>query len=536
MIEFDRYINITLSEKQIKDWDVPNTAEAVKERFKQLFEKYGEDPEFFFTTYSAAVTDWVEKKAAGKKLSSLSSHFSTYLKKGMRKKDDNKKPDQQTEAGENKPVFSLDDLPELGENTDPFPVDPPEEPPLMTEPEKQNPEPEVFEKNNDVPFPEDPQPVQTKPDISPADSSSFTVENEESRLSLLDEFEEEEDNGEDFIKLEDAGFEKEKRKRSTTMTVIIIAFVLLIGAGIAMSVLAKMFDEKPKETEEPIPDYSAFKKGRVSNISNAMNKTEETEMKEQKIPEPEKKDEKKVQSGGTVSSVNKNSSSGGGYSKNAEKDREILDKYAEMEDPANSGGPGTVSAGRQYFVPGGSQQKGGVYFKRKTAGENTGEKNLQIHNAKIKVKLEFSIRSTAASTVVAIVKEGTDKIPAGAKFYGRATGYVNKRTQLAFSKLIIGSDEYTVKGFAISGRDPGIESEVTDISKENIDSSIKQGVVQTIANVANKYAGVAGGVAGDAATNTVDPASEEVKKQQEANKMTQEYRVPAGTSFFIYLE
>jgi hypothetical protein len=181
-------------------------------------------------------------------------------------------------------------------------------------------------------------------------------------------------------------------------------------------------------------------------------------------------------------------------------------------------------------------QKGGVYFRGQKNTSEKSDNKFKLHNTKVKVKLEFSIRSTAVSTVVAIVKDGSEKIPKGAKFYGRASGYANKRTQIKFSRLVIGEKDYQVKGFAISGRDPGIESEVTDISKENIDSSIKQGLVKTVSGIAQKYAGVAGNVAGSAASNTVAPASQEMNRQQEANKMTQEYRVPAGTAFFIYLE
>ena len=183
------------------------------------------------------------------------------------------------------------------------------------------------------------------------------------------------------------------------------------------------------------------------------------------------------------------------------------------------------------MAPGG----GGVFVKGKK--EILGKDNLfALHDVKVKVKLDFSIRSTAQSTVVATVLEETGEIPKGAKFYGSAKSFVNKRTQLAFSKLIIGADEFSVKGFAVSGKDPGIESEVTDISGENIKSEVKQGITKTAGAVVSRLAGSVGSTAGMTAANTVNPATAELAKQEDANKMRQEYRVPAGTSFFVYLE
>lgn len=322
---------------------------------------------------------------------------------------------------------------------------------------------------------------------------------------------------------EHESLEKNKKKKKGLLGFFVFMFGVLFLFGIAFSYISEKFGEKTGETKnDPINDFEELKKGRLSgSVSSAMNNSPKNELKEP-IAQIEKKREPTK-----PAHISKG--------KNFLKDEEILEKYAQAIDPASAGNSSNnARTGRRNFIPGGSNPQGGVFIKK--AESISSGKSFDLNNLQIKVKLEFSIRSTSSSTVIASAAEENGTIPKGAKFYGNATGYVNKRTQLSFSKLIIDGSEYSIKGFAISGRDPGIESEVTDISKSNIDSSIKQGVVQTLSNVATKYAGAGGNVSGDAASNTVNPASSELQKQAEANKMTTEYRVPAGTSFYIYLE
>ena len=320
--------------------------------------------------------------------------------------------------------------------------------------------------------------------------------------------------------------EKQSEKYDRTRRKVTFYAVLFGLTAVTLVFTAVAFgggEKREKEVRDEVKfnDFSELARGRVvGDIKSAMNS-----IKSSKNYTPES-GEKRVKAPSEATSPKKKN-------KNEDKDREILEAYAKLSDAAASGSvrPG----GNRRFVPGGEGGGGGVVIKGKK--ETRGKDNLfALHDVKVKVKLDFSIRSTAQSTVVVTVLEEIGEIPKGAKFYGTAKSFVNKRTQLSFSKLIIGTDEFSVKGFAVSGKDPGIESEVTDISGENIKSEVKQGFTKTAGAVVTRLAGSVGNTAGTTAANTVNPAAAEMAKQEEANKMKQEYRVPAGTSFFVYLE
>ena len=308
-------------------------------------------------------------------------------------------------------------------------------------------------------------------------------------------------------------------RRKVTFFVFLLTLIAVILVFTAVA-LGSRKDEKAAPEEVKFNDFSELARGRVvGDIKSAMNakhkKNFGTETEEKRAGLPAK----------AATAKKKN--------KNEEKDREILEAYAKMSDAAAAGN--AVATRKRHFVPGGESSGGGVFVKGRK-NEAKKENLFALHDVKVKVKLDFSIRSTAQSTVVATVLEEIGEIPKGAKFYGSAKSFVNKRTQLAFSKLIIGTDEFVVKGFAVSGKDPGIESEVTDIADENIKSEVKQGISKTAGTILTGLAGSVGSTAGTTAANTVNPAASELAKQEEANKMRQEYRVPAGTSFFVYLE
>ena len=310
-----------------------------------------------------------------------------------------------------------------------------------------------------------------------------------------------------------------------------VLFFALLSGMVSVMLLFTVFtfsgggkEKKDSSGSLKINDFNEFAKGRLSgSIKSAMNIQKGRGNAE---AVPVEKSENAVKPSQKKVTPNRRN-------KNEEKDREILENYAKQSDAA-AYSPASSGLKRR-FVPGGNGKSGGVFMKG-VEQKRKGERTFRLHDIKIRVKLDFSIRSTAQSTVVATVVDEIDEIPKGAKFYGTAKSFVNKRTQLSFSKLITGGEEFSVKGFAVSGKDPGIESEVTDISGENVKSEIKQGVTKTVGTVLTGLAGSAGTAAGTTARNTVDPAAAELEKQEETNKMKQEYRVPAGTAFFIYLE
>ena len=321
-------------------------------------------------------------------------------------------------------------------------------------------------------------------------------------------------------------FVSETYRRKALFFVILFGIVLIaaVFTTFFFSGTGRRMDDGNSDSIK-INDFSEFARGRLSgNIKSAMNVLSKKGIRENSFPENQKTDGKSPRK--AAPALKKSN-------KNEEKDREILENYARLSDAAAAS---SQAAGRKRrFVPGGEWKSGGVFLKGvKTGGES--KKTLNLHDVKVKAKLDFSIRSTAQSTVVATVTEETGEIPKGAKFYGSARSFVNKRTQLAFSKLIVGGEEFSVKGFAVSGKDPGIESEVTDISEENVKSEVKRGLTRTAGTIVSGLSAGIGGAVGTAANNTVNPAASELEKQEEANKMKQEYRVPAGTSFFVYIE
>ena len=313
-------------------------------------------------------------------------------------------------------------------------------------------------------------------------------------------------------------YEGARRKVTFFILLLSLVAVMLVFTAIALGRSGKR--EKARSDEVKFNDFSELARGRVvGDIKSAMNARHKKNFE----AGPEEKHAEAPANAATAKKRNKNE----------EKDREILETYAKMSDAAAAGN--AVGIRKRHFVPGGESSGGGVFVKGRK-NEAKKENLFALHDVKVKVKLDFSIRSTAQSTVVATVLEEIGEIPKGAKFYGTAKSFVNRRTQLAFSKLIIGTDEFSVKGFAVSGKDPGIESEVTDISDENIKSEVKQGISKTAGTILTGLAGSVGSTAGTTAANTVNPATAEIAKQEEANKMRQEYRVPAGISFFVYLE
>lgn len=521
------YIDIRLSNEEIQNYDIAFLPEDIKNRYSDTYAKYGGDDDFFFTVYSVAVTDWViSKNKEGKKVKSISSHLSNYFSKEIKRRETGTDLLSRKKAGENIFPESAADksaVPETIKKKEVFSE--------TAETSETAEEPDFLSNMGKV---TETVIVGEIPDVKPFNSVSEIKTDEKPEdtevtsavfLDLISDTEENEiDEDQEMLEVKD--FERHGKKRHSLIISFIVLFSVIIIAAVVVSVKGGTV-KKPVKNAEPIEDFEVYGKTKVDNVESAMNKNEEKELKEQKPPEEPVKIQKQTVGGGAT--VKKSPS--GGTNKNTMKDEEILEKYS-----GSNAGAGVVRAERRGFKAGGTQEGGGVFLQGGFDKDAKGMKQFVHKNIKIKVQLQFSIRSTAATTVVAVVTEGTDQIPEGSKFYGSASGYVNSRTQIRFSKLLTAGEEFSVKGFAISGRDPGIPSEVTDVSGNNIKAGVKQGLVKTAGAVVDNVASKLSGGISDAATNTSDPAESEYQKELESDKMTQEYRVPAGTSFYIYLE
>lgn len=211
---------------------------------------------------------------------------------------------------------------------------------------------------------------------------------------------------------------------------------------------------------------------------------------------------------------------------NSRKDEEILMKYAAVRDGSVAENT-SLRRGRSN-----ARKQGGVFLLGK---KSLVKKKSALHNVKIKVKLALSIRSSSRAPVIAEVVSDGEQIAKGTKFIGTPTAFSNGRTQVRFSEMRLNGLRTTMRGFAISGKDPGIPSDVTDISS-NINKTVSSGAIKSVTAIA---AGVVGGLSGTASTasnNMISPAGNEVADQKQSNKMQQEFRVPAGTVFHIYVE
>lgn len=222
----------------------------------------------------------------------------------------------------------------------------------------------------------------------------------------------------------------------------------------------------------------------------------------------------------------KRRSSGGGYSKNTEKDRDILDKYANINPEAAAEG-GTGSQQRLMNVPARSGQ-GGLNIISSKSDE---VKKASYYNLELKAVLSFGVRSSSGTNVVATVKESKGIFSEGAIFYGTAS-FNNKRTFVQFTHAIVDDKKIELEGNAMMGKDPGIPSEVSEIASENANSSLKAGVLGATGTVAdNALARVTGG----ATAGVLQNPTADLQEQQEQQKKQYEYFVPAKTVFTIYV-
>ncbi len=218
---------------------------------------------------------------------------------------------------------------------------------------------------------------------------------------------------------------------------------------------------------------------------------------------------------------------------NSKKDEEIVRKYAalSMSHLSHRKYSNPSPAGR----PSARFGRGGGVFIMGNKKKQTESPELP-HNVALKVRLIYSIRSTSSAPVIAEVIRGYRGIPAGSRLFGRPNGFANKRTQVRFSEIRYNGKKIPISAFAVSGRDPGIPSEIIDLSS-NLHQTARAGAIRGITSVTAGVAGsVAGGGIGSTAQQIITPTGSEAAAQQQNNKIRQEFRVPAGTLFSVYME
>lgn len=226
----------------------------------------------------------------------------------------------------------------------------------------------------------------------------------------------------------------------------------------------------------------------------------------------------------------------GGPSKNFEKDKDIIEQYKDINPAAAAGGAeGGTSLRyrpRPFAAGSGNDTKGGVTYTNQPnikSGGDTGE--FPLHDVQVRARLKFSIRSSASNQITAVSDVDMDGLPAGAIFYGSGS-FSNKRTYVQFNKVRSGDREYSIKAYAVSGKDPGIASEVIEI-ENNAKITFTSGVTDAAGKVLDNLASTA---TGGATSGIVNGTAGEVKDKNEQERARYEYRVGAGTGFIVYIE
>lgn len=222
---------------------------------------------------------------------------------------------------------------------------------------------------------------------------------------------------------------------------------------------------------------------------------------------------------------------GGGSSKNYESDKQIISKYENMNPTATGGEPAFTERKKPIpFTPGGSAgNMGGIHWV--DAQPNTHKLTATISGDSVKAKLLLAIRSSDGSTIMAITQLDIEKLPEGSTCYGSGS-FSNKRTYIKFNRCKTSNGEIAVNGRATTGRDPGIVSELIEITN-NAGITFKTGIFDAAGRVLDT---VVSNTTGGATSGIINNTTGDVKASNEAQKASFEYFVPANTTFNIYFE
>lgn len=388
--------------------------------------------------------------------------------------------------------------------------------------EKEAPEPEKKENPEDFPFQE-----------APFESSG----NEDDILpDLVDDLSENGESEEPEYNTEES-FAPSKEVKNTKKIMQITALIAGAVILLVVTIIPQMTRKEPKKEEETgIVDSDEILKQMREYDERDIKRQEERkprgEIQEQPLPENEQQQHLKQPGRDTPQDIKTGHGKirGSGSSFNAKKDEEILRQYSEI-DPAAASGE-SISASNKLARLNALPQRqggGGLNVIGSKNDENTAKKSY--YNLELKARLKFGVRSSGGNSVVATISEAKGDFPEETIFYGEAS-FNNKRTFVRFTHAQAGERKIMLDGRAMTGKDPGLPSEVSEIAGQNAESSLKAGAIGVAGQVAdNTLANVTQGVT----RGVLNDSTKDLQKQQEEQKKQYEYFVPAGTVFTIYV-
>ena len=302
--------------------------------------------------------------------------------------------------------------------------------------------------------------------------------------------------------------EKIYASRQRTLILIVVGLIIAIFALVMINTGDK---EEVKEKE----DDKVLSERKINAEMLANLKKEEEPKTEELLKNVRQKPENKK----TTYTARRGS--------NYNKDKDIINKYKEVNPNAASD---TAPVSAMFAnIPKRKNVKGGLNIIETDKKEVTEKKTA--YNLELKVYLKKGVRSSANSRVVAILKEAKEKFPQGTIFYGTAS-FNNKRTYINFTEANIKGEMIKISGEAMTGKDPGIPSEITEISDKNASASLKSGAVGLAGKIAdNALSNATGGTT----SGTLSNSTNDLQGRYDKDKLQYEYFVAAQTPFTIYL-
>lgn len=349
----------------------------------------------------------------------------------------------------------------------------------------------------------------------------------------FDEVAEEADEDEDYeVKEEEEIPADISRKKSFNMPLVLLFSIIAVMGAVVAVILFYDSEEKEQDNMEATKEEyrKRFKDRKISKEERKRKLNLQEQNKKESMSAKEKSEQKQPaeKSVQTRQSQPKRKRKKGGRKKTVteQADEAVLQKYAKGTKQRSAGDSPLRYKARP--VQTGSSGESGIYVKNNK--ENT-QPSVSISDVSVKVRLKFAIRSSAGNSIIAVSRESVGQIPEGALFYGRAS-FSNHRSYVNFSSVKINGGKYDITGYAVSGKDPGISSEVKKI-RDNASIAFKAGVVDAAGKVVENVVSEA---TGGHAAGVVSQSIGEKKRDVEKEKAHYEYYVPPGTPFVLYIE